>query len=108
MQTLIFNTLERNSFHFYRARYEQVVSTLLYSGGIACLRHIVRLAAPFVLLPLISGCQSEDTDQLKSEIESLKQEISQLSESVGKIESEVKDMKEMAFKPPQKRATDTA
>lgn len=71
------------------------------------LRHIVRLAAPFVLLPLISGCQSEDTDQLKSEIESLKQEISQLSESVGKIESEVKDMKELAFKPP-KRSTDTA
>ncbi|MGI9895599.1 thioredoxin domain-containing protein [Vibrio natriegens] len=68
------------------------------------LRHIVRLAAPFVLLPLISGCQSEDTDQLKSEIESLKQEISQLSESVGKIESEVKDMKELAFKPPKKEA----
>ncbi len=66
------------------------------------LRHIVRLAAPFVLLPLISGCQSEDTDQLKSEIESLKQEISQLSESVGKIESEVKDMKELALKPPKK------
>lgn len=66
------------------------------------LRNIVRLAAPFILLPLISGCQSEDTDQLKSEIESLKQEISQLSESVGKIESEVKDMKEMAFKPPKK------
>ncbi|MGY0614485.1 thioredoxin domain-containing protein [Vibrio sp. FJH11] len=62
----------------------------------------MKLAVPVVLLPLISGCQSEDTEQLKAEIASLKQEIRQLSENVGKIETEVKDMKELAFKPPKK------
>ncbi|WP_231113062.1 DsbA family protein [Vibrio natriegens] len=62
----------------------------------------MRLAAPFVLLPLISGCQSEDTDQLKSEIESLRQEVSQLSQEVGDIGGKISEIHDLAFKKPKK------
>ncbi|TOF57127.1 thioredoxin, partial [Vibrio parahaemolyticus] len=48
----------------------------------------VRIVIPLVLLQFLTGCQSDDNDKLKSEIESLKQEISQLTKEVGKIENE--------------------
>ncbi len=35
----------------------------------------VRIVIPLVLLQFLTGCQSDDNDKLKSEIESLKQEI---------------------------------
>lgn len=53
----------------------------------------VRIVIPLVLLQFLTGCQPDDNDKLKSEIESLKQEISQLTKEVGKIENEVKEMK---------------
>ncbi|NCG69458.1 DsbA family protein, partial [Vibrio parahaemolyticus] len=62
----------------------------------------VRIVIPLVLLQFLTGCQSDDNDKLKSEIESLKQEISQLTKEVGKIENEVKEMKNLAFNPPKK------
>ncbi|EPI4954450.1 TPA: DsbA family protein [Vibrio parahaemolyticus] len=62
----------------------------------------VRIVIPLVLLQFLTGCQSDDNDKLKSEIESLKQEISQLTKEVGKIEDEVKEMKDLAFNPPKK------
>ncbi|EHK6461264.1 thioredoxin domain-containing protein, partial [Vibrio parahaemolyticus] len=62
----------------------------------------VRIVIPLVLLQFLTGCQSDDNDKLKSEIESLKQEISQLTKEVGKIENEVKEMKDLAFNQPKK------
>lgn len=66
------------------------------------LRHMVKLAFSLFVLQLILGCQSEENEQLKSELASLKQEITQLTENVGKIENEVRAMKELALKPPKK------
>lgn len=62
----------------------------------------VRIVIPLILLQLLTGCQSDEEDKLKSEIESLKQEIHQLTKEVGKIEDEVKEMKNLAFNPPRK------
>ena len=62
----------------------------------------VRIVIPLVFLQLLTGCQSDEEDKLKSEIELLKQEIQQLTEEVGKIEDEVKEMKNLAFNPPRK------
>lgn len=62
----------------------------------------VRIVIPLVFLQLLTGCQSDEEDKLKSEIELLKQEIQQLTEEVGKIEDEVREMKNLAFNPPKK------
>ncbi|MBR9789796.1 MAG: thioredoxin domain-containing protein [Vibrionaceae bacterium] len=64
------------------------------------LRHVAKIVVPLGLLPFIFGC--EDTAELKSEIESLRQEVTQLSQDMGKMETEVKEMKELALKPPKK------
>ncbi|MFN1649031.1 thioredoxin domain-containing protein [Vibrio rotiferianus] len=63
---------------------------------------IVRVTIPLMLLPLLIGCQSDESEKMKSEIESLKLEISQLTKEVGKLDNEVKEMKDLAFKPPKK------
>ncbi|WP_423840543.1 DsbA family protein [Vibrio mytili] len=66
------------------------------------LARTIKIVAPLVLLQILSGCQSEDNDQLKSEVAALKQEVSKLSDDMGKIQTQLEDMKELAFKPPKK------
>ncbi|MDV6250098.1 DsbA family protein [Vibrio sp. EA2] len=65
------------------------------------IKHVARFVVPLGLLPFIFGC--EDTAELKSEIESLRQEVSQLSKDMGEMQTEVKEMKELAFKPQKKQ-----
>ncbi|WP_282176268.1 DsbA family protein [Vibrio nereis] len=67
------------------------------------LKHMGKILVPLVLLQFIVGCESEDTDKLKLEIESLKQEMSQLSKAVGKMEGDIEQVKELALKPPKKQ-----
>ncbi|MCS0401179.1 DsbA family protein [Vibrio diabolicus] len=62
----------------------------------------VRFIIPLVLLQFLTGCQSDDNDNLKLEVELLKEEISELTKEMGEIQNEVKEIKDLAFNPPKK------
>ncbi|WP_428772575.1 DsbA family protein [Vibrio sp.] len=54
------------------------------------------------VLSFVVGCQSEDDDKMRSEIDGLKQQITQLTKEVNKIGEQVEKINKLAGKPPTK------